>query len=192
MISSMLLVHSGSLRTLTLGPNLGGGVLDLSGLVQLQGLHLHQKNVTDIKFTDELGHGLLAPNLKLLRLDFGDGCGWEKWASLSAGVERWVKAFADYAAKSNSSLAAIYMKFTQTPDFYLPDAEDVANGYPWDRMRRIKSHLGRLGIRLGYPKPSMTKEQRLEYTKVVAKDGYCFPHTSDCEDKEDIGFGLMD
>ena len=138
MISSMLLVYSSSLRTLTLGGiNLRDGLLDLSGLAQLQALHLYQRYVTGIEFTDELGHGILAPNLKLFKLDFGDGWQREKLASLSADVERWVKAFADYAAKSNSSFTAIYMDYTQVPDLYQPDEDDIANGYPRDGMRSI-------------------------------------------------------
>ena len=112
----------------------------------------------DMQFSPVEADLLLGPKLRTFGLDFSiyDQHS-ESWTDFGDMEEDWVRKFAEAAIARNAALKQIHITFN--PDAWGSKEED---GYPWDRMDKIRDQVRPHGIALEYSDPTITKEGWLE------------------------------
>lgn len=101
---------------------------------------------------------LLSPNLKTLEWDFREHVfDYSYWVDFGDKEERWVGGLAKEAIARKSTLRQIKIYYDPDPRYSIPK-----DGYPWDRMDRIRDEIRPHGIELVYSKPAVTKERWLK------------------------------
>lgn len=163
MLGVWLSSHKDSLQTIDIGflSRAGRGpLLDVSGFPSLTSLKLSRHSFSDRleSLPESDPQQLLAPNLETFTWDFdsddGDPVPWNGFGELE---ERWLEGFVKTAGSKSPLLKTIRIIFR-------PDEEDskASDGYPWDRLDRVRERCRPLGIRLEYDEPPLSKEAWLE------------------------------
>ena len=166
MLGSMLLMHKDTLNTIDIGylSKAGRGRLfDAAHFPNLEVLGLSRwQMASDLKFSAAEADLLLAPSLKAFELDFSiyDQHS-ESWTDFGDMEEDWVREFARTAIARKAALEKIRITFN--PDSWGTKEED---GYPWDRMDKIRDEIRPYGMALEYSEPECTKDRWLERMKL--------------------------
>lgn len=166
MLGSMLLMHKDTLKTIEIGYLSRSGIgrpFNWAQFPNLETLRLSRWQMTDdLNFSPVEADLLLAPNLKTFGLSFSiHDQHSEGWADFGDTEEHWVREFAKAAIASKAALKNIEIEFH--PDSSWSSQED---GYPWDRMDKIRDEIRPYGMALEYSEPSCTKEVWLEQMKL--------------------------
>lgn len=163
MFHSMLLMHKDTLKSVDisyLSPRGRGRLFVASDFPQLEVLRLSRWQMKkDLEFSiEEADALLLAPNLKTFAWDFGVyDQHTESWTDFGTNEEEWLRGLAKAATARKAALKEI--EITYNPEPFDAREED---GYPWDRMDRIRNEIRPYGITLAYSEPSLSKEDWLE------------------------------
>lgn len=163
MLGVWLSSHKDSLQTIDIGflSRAGRGpLLDVSEFPSLTSLKLSRHSFSDRleSLPESDPQQLLAPNLETFTWDFdsddGDPVPWNGFGELE---ERWLEGFVKTVGSKSPLLKTIRIIFR-------PDEEDskASDGYPWDRLDRVRERCRPLGIRLEYDEPPLSKEAWLE------------------------------
>lgn len=162
MFGAALFQHRNTLTVLDLGflrrRNTDSQMIDLSQFSALKELTLSRWsfNNTNLVFSHETGHELLAPQLRQFTWSFGIGfMESERLSDMGPNEEAWLRDFGTYAAnRQGGSLRTMYVR-------YLPIrvlGEQGSAEYPWDRLRRVADDLAARGIELLYSDPKWSRE----------------------------------
>jgi hypothetical protein len=112
----------------------------------------------DLEFSCEEANVLLAPNLETFGWDFGV-YPHTSWTDFGNKEEDWLRGLAKAAITRKAALKRIEITYSPDPDLWGVKEED---GYPWDRMDRIRDEIRPCGITLEYSEPPLSKEDWLE------------------------------
>ncbi|KAK7752167.1 hypothetical protein SLS62_005911 [Diatrype stigma] len=163
MFEGWLRDHKDSLQTIDIGCLSKSGIIcDVSQFPKLTSLSLSRWSFSDeLESPESDALCLLAPNLKRFTWDFStwDQCG-DPWNGIGEREERWLEGFVKVASLRSSPLEGINIIFR--PDYWGTRKED---GYPWDRLERVKERCRPLGISLEYNTPGVSKEAWLKHTE---------------------------
>ncbi|KAE8138640.1 hypothetical protein BDV38DRAFT_281941 [Aspergillus pseudotamarii] len=167
-LSEWLAIHKHTLKSINIGylPFGGNELLQASGFPKLEVLTLSRwqlggwpRYATE-KLAFSISHAdiLLGPNLHTFILDFSIyGQHSEAWTDFGEQEEHWVTPFAEAAIERKAALRKIDIVFKPS---YKKSTE--GQGYPWDRMDRIRDEIQLHGLVLEYNKPCLTKEKWLQ------------------------------
>ncbi|KAI1447829.1 hypothetical protein F5Y02DRAFT_355425 [Annulohypoxylon stygium] len=137
-----------------------GKIIDLSQFTALKALTLSRYSFSDdLKSCADDARLVLAPNLEKFTWSFSiydQHC--ESWDAIGEVEELWLQQFAAIAASTCTSLKHIHIIFD--PDYWGYRIED---GYPWDRLDKVKDSCRQLNIELTYTKPALTKKEWLHH-----------------------------
>ncbi|KAI2464468.1 hypothetical protein F4781DRAFT_70353 [Annulohypoxylon bovei var. microspora] len=137
-----------------------GTLIDVSEFSALNSLTLSRYSFSDdLESCAADASLLLAPGLETFTWSFSiydQHC--ESWDAIGENEERWLRQFAEAAASKSIPLKRIHIIFD--PDYWGYQVED---GYPWDRLDRVKVYSRQLNIELSYTKPALTKEEWLNH-----------------------------
>jgi hypothetical protein len=167
MFRSMLLMHKDTLRTIDIGYLSSSGrgrLFDASDFPKLEVLKLSRRQMEkNLEFSSTEADLLLAPNLKTFGWSFSiyDQHS-ESWTDFGDREERWLREFARAATARKAVLKKIEITFT--PDEWRSKEED---GYPWDRIDKIRDEVRPRGIALEYSEPPLSKKAWLEQMRSV-------------------------
>ncbi|KAI0890745.1 uncharacterized protein GGS22DRAFT_151730 [Annulohypoxylon maeteangense] len=171
MFGTWLSVHKEVLEDIYIGYlSVGskGKIIDLTQFRDLKSLTLSRYSFTDdLKSCVTDAKRLLAPNLEKFTWSFSvydQHC--ESWDAIGEKEELWLHQFAKIAASQPNPLKKIHIIFD--PDYWGYRIED---GYPWDRLDRVRDSCRQLNIKLTYTKPALTKEAWLERVEEEKKMG---------------------
>ncbi|KAE8370615.1 hypothetical protein BDV27DRAFT_151873 [Aspergillus caelatus] len=169
MFGEWLTIHKDALKSINIGYLPFGGneyLLYASGFPESEVLTLSRwqlggwpRYATE-KLTFSTLHAdiLLGPNLHTFILDFSIyGQHSEAWTDFGEQEEHWVAQFAKAAIERKAALRKIDIIFKPS---YKESTEE--QGYPWDRMDRIRDEIQLHGLVLEYSKPYLTKEKWLQ------------------------------
>ncbi|KIW29054.1 uncharacterized protein PV07_04900 [Cladophialophora immunda] len=160
---SMLLVHKETLKTVDISypsPEGRGRLFIASDFPHLETLRLSRWQMDrDLVFSREDADALLASNLQTFGWDFGiyDQHS-ESWTDFGTKEAEWLRALAKAAAARKAALKRIEITYNPDPCY----AQTEGDGYPWDRMDRLRDEIRPYGIALEYSEPSLSREDWLE------------------------------
>ncbi|KAI1095072.1 hypothetical protein F5B19DRAFT_443250 [Rostrohypoxylon terebratum] len=167
MFGLWLSVHKEVLQEISIGylsSGSKGKMIDLSQFTALKSLTLSRYLFSDdLKYYIEDAALVLAPNLETFTWSFSvydQHC--ESWDAIGEAEESWLQQFARIAASTRPSLKRIHIIFD--PDYWGYRIED---GYPWDRLDRVKDSCRQLNIELTYTKPALTKKEWLDHVTEI-------------------------
>lgn len=154
----MLLKHSNTLRTLSVGslsPAGTGRLADLTDFTALETLRLSRWQLhADLNESFENPAQLLAPNLKHFIWEIekppSSDIGWSQFGT---GECKWLTSLAEAAVKKRSALQEIEIRFMPQP----PTPEDRATD-PASMVQELDGRFRSQGIAFTYDKPRMSKE----------------------------------
>ncbi|KAI1205278.1 uncharacterized protein F4807DRAFT_443435 [Annulohypoxylon truncatum] len=163
MFGNWLSIHKEALEEIYIGYLSGGSkgkIIDLSRFTALKSLTLSRYSFSDdLKSCATDASLMLAPNLETFTWSFSiydQHC--ESWDAIGEKEELWLQQLAKIAASRPTPLKRIHITFD--PDYWGYRIED---GYPWDRLDRVKESCRQLNIELTYTKPALTKKEWLEH-----------------------------
>lgn len=167
MFGTMLSPHKHTLEVLKMGYLSRTGddekIIDVSEFSALTELELSRWSFANanLRFSDDVGHQLLAPRLAKFTWSFSiyDQHS-ETITDMGDKEEEWLRQFATFAAKQKSVLKSIYIEYR--PPSVSRYADIRALVYPWGRLDRLKTDIEKYGIILGYNEPSTTKREWLD------------------------------
>lgn len=160
----MLMTHKETLKSIEIGYLPPEGRIRrfvASDFPQLEVLRLSRWQMAkDLEeFSHEEADALLVPKLKIFGWDFGIyDQHTESWTDFGHKEEGWLRGLAKVATMRKAALKRIEIIYNPEP---LP-AEWEQDGYPWDRMDRLRDEIRPSGITLEYSEPSLSKENWLE------------------------------
>ncbi|KAE8326020.1 hypothetical protein BDV39DRAFT_206406 [Aspergillus sergii] len=182
MLSEWLAIHKDTLKSIDIGSlSRGGGrrlfnACDFPKLevLTLSRWHLagwrphHDEGLTFSPLHADL---LLGASLHTFTLDFTvyDQHS-EGWTDFGEREEHWVRQVAKAAIARKAALRKIKIIFN--PDYWDSTEEQ---GYPWDRMDRIRDEIQPHGLVLEYSEPALTKEEWLRRLR----DDSCAPSVTE-------------
>jgi hypothetical protein len=162
----MLLKHKDTLKVIEIGSLSAGGrahffsacdfpKLEVLGLSRWQ----REKN---LEFSPAEADALLGPSLKVFTWDFTiyDQHS-ESWTDFGEREEQWVRELAKAAIARKAALKKIKIIFN--PEDWETKEED---GYPWDRMNKVRDEIQPHGLVLEYSEPRLSKEGWLEEVRL--------------------------
>ncbi|KAI1461772.1 hypothetical protein F4805DRAFT_413318 [Annulohypoxylon moriforme] len=165
MFGSWLSIHKEVLEDIHIGYLAAGSkgkIIDLSQFTALKALSLSRYSFSDeLQYCATDAKLLLAPNLESFTWSFSiydQHC--ESWDAIGEKEELWLQQFAKIAASQSTPLKRIHIIFD--PDYW---GYSIQDGYPWDRLDRVKESCRQLNIELTYTKPAITKEEWLKHVE---------------------------
>ncbi|KAI0007829.1 hypothetical protein F4779DRAFT_488305 [Xylariaceae sp. FL0662B] len=173
MFGSWLSVHKDTLETIDIGsvsPSSGELLLDVSEFRQLKSLKLSRwSSPAFLEFPLTNVDRLLAPNLEefiwSFNFDSKNVERWDTWNVFKDRDELWLQQFVKVAARKQSPLKKIHVIVNPDASNYLKLREE--DGYPWDRLERVKEYSRRRNIELSYPPPTRSRDW---WRRKVARD----------------------